>query len=160
VEAVDHRPALRASELHRHPTGCGWQGGMCRRANRAAVIVSPGGRGPVAHDRGCSRAHGYCVLLFDRRGEGESEGDFNAYGWGGDADLKAAASFLARRADVDPRADRWPRPLRRRRDDARSRRRRPAATRPSCPRAERAVRARGVGTTPNLPQCGSRSPRR
>jgi hypothetical protein len=70
--------------------------------NRAAVIVSPGRRGPVPHARLLAR-HGYGVLLFDRRGEGESEGDFNAYGWGGDADIKAALDFLSRRADVDPR---------------------------------------------------------
>jgi alpha/beta superfamily hydrolase len=41
------------------------------------------------------------VLLFDRRGEGESQGDFNAFGWGGDADIKAAVTFLAKRRDVD-----------------------------------------------------------
>ena len=29
--------------------------------------------------------HGYGVLLFDRRGEGRSEGEPNAWGWGGDA---------------------------------------------------------------------------
>jgi hypothetical protein len=69
--------------------------------NGAAVIVSPGRRGPVAHAR-MLVGHGYGVLLFDRRGEGASEGDFNAYGWGGDADLKAAVSFLRGRADVDP----------------------------------------------------------
>jgi uncharacterized protein len=69
--------------------------------NRAAVIVSPGRKGPVAHARMLA-AHGYGVLLFDRRGEGESDGDFNAFGWGGDADIKAAARFLERRADVDP----------------------------------------------------------
>ena len=27
--------------------------------------------------------HGYGVLLFDRRGEGESEGDPNGFGWQG-----------------------------------------------------------------------------
>ena len=27
--------------------------------------------------------HGYGVLLFDRRGEGRSEGEPNAWGWGG-----------------------------------------------------------------------------
>jgi hypothetical protein len=41
-------------------------------------------------------------LAIDRRGEGQSEGDFNAFGWGGDADIKAALTFLARRPDVDP----------------------------------------------------------
>jgi pimeloyl-ACP methyl ester carboxylesterase len=42
------------------------------------------------------------VLLFDRRGEGASEGDPNAWGWGGDADVKAAIAYLRRRGDVDP----------------------------------------------------------
>ena len=46
--------------------------------------------------------HGYGVLLFDRRGEGRSEGEPNAWGWGGDADIKAAIAFLRRRPDVDP----------------------------------------------------------
>ena len=46
--------------------------------------------------------HGYGVLLFDRRGEGESDGDPNALGWAGDRDLDAAIAFLQDRADVDP----------------------------------------------------------
>jgi uncharacterized protein len=70
--------------------------------NRAAVIAFPGRRGPVAHARMLAR-DGYGVLLFDRRGEGQSDGDFNAFGWGGDADLKAAVTFLAGRPDVDER---------------------------------------------------------
>jgi hypothetical protein len=69
--------------------------------NRAAIIAFPGRRGPVDEARLLAR-HGYGVLLLDRRGEGESEGDPNAYGWGGEADLKAAAGYLSRRADVDP----------------------------------------------------------
>ena len=68
--------------------------------NRAAVIVFPGRRGPVAHARMLTR-HGYGVLMLDRRGEGESEGDYNARGWGGEPDLEAAITYLARRADVD-----------------------------------------------------------
>ena len=69
--------------------------------NGAAIVLSPGRRGPIPHARLLAQ-HGYGVLLFDRRGEGESDGDFNAYGWGGDADLKAAVDFLSRRPDVDP----------------------------------------------------------
>src|SRR5215207_4409050 len=68
--------------------------------NGAAVIAVPGRSGPAAHARLLAR-HGYGVLLFDRRGEGESDGDFNAFGWGGDADIKAAVTFLAQRPDVD-----------------------------------------------------------
>jgi dienelactone hydrolase len=68
--------------------------------NGAAVIVFPGRRpNPVRHARMLAR-HGYGVLLFDRRGEGQSEGDGNLLGWGGDKDLLAAIGFLDRRPDV------------------------------------------------------------
>ena len=70
--------------------------------NRAAMIVVPGRVGPVPNARLLVR-HGYGVLLFDRRGEGESEGDFNAFGWDGEDDVRAAIAFLQHRADVDPR---------------------------------------------------------
>jgi dienelactone hydrolase len=46
--------------------------------------------------------HGYGVLLFDRRGEGESEGDPNLFGWQGERDVHAAVEFLQSRPDVDP----------------------------------------------------------
>lgn len=44
--------------------------------------------------------HGYGVLLLDRRGEGESEGDYNARGWGGEPDVRAAIAYLRTRPDV------------------------------------------------------------
>jgi uncharacterized protein len=69
--------------------------------NGAAVIAYPGRKGPRNAARFLAR-HGYGVLLFDRRGEGESEGDPNSLGWGGDKDLEAAIAFLQRRPDVDP----------------------------------------------------------
>ena len=69
--------------------------------NRAAVIAFPGRSGPRKPARFLAR-HGYGVLLFDRRGEGESEGDPNALGWGGTKDLEAAIAFLRRRSEVDP----------------------------------------------------------
>jgi fermentation-respiration switch protein FrsA (DUF1100 family) len=46
--------------------------------------------------------HGYGVLLFDRRGEGASDGDGNLFGWGGEKDIFAAVDFLKARPDVDP----------------------------------------------------------
>jgi uncharacterized protein len=67
--------------------------------NGAAVIAFPGRKGPVRHARMLVR-HGYGVLLLDRRGEGESEGDFNARGWGGEPDLRAAVDHLRERPDV------------------------------------------------------------
>lgn len=68
--------------------------------NGAAVIVFPGRSGMVRHARVLVR-HGYGVLLLDRRGEGESEGDRNARGWGGEPDLRAAVAFLRTRPDVE-----------------------------------------------------------
>jgi len=69
--------------------------------NGAAVIAFPGRNGPQAHTRMLAR-HGYGVLLFDRRGQGESDGDPHAFGWEGEKDIKAAIAFLKRRPDVDP----------------------------------------------------------
>ena len=69
--------------------------------NRAAVIVFPGRKGPQRQARMLAR-HGYGVLLFDRRGEGESEGDPNIFGWAGEQDLRGAVTFLESRPDVDP----------------------------------------------------------
>jgi uncharacterized protein len=68
--------------------------------NGAAVISFPGRKGPQKPARLLAR-HGYGVLLFDRRGEGESEGDPNALGWAGNRDVKAAIAFLQARPDVD-----------------------------------------------------------
>ena len=69
--------------------------------NRAAVISFPGRSGTRLQARMLAR-HGYGVLLFDRRGEGESEGDWNIFGWQGERDLRAGAAFLRSRDDVDP----------------------------------------------------------
>ena len=46
--------------------------------------------------------HGYGVLLYDRRGEGASEGDPDAWGWDFDKDIRAGLDFLPHRDDVDP----------------------------------------------------------
>jgi uncharacterized protein len=69
--------------------------------NGAAVIDFPGRKGTQAKARMLAR-HGYGVLLFDRRGEGKSEGEPNSWGWGGTKDIKAAAAYLRRRPDVEP----------------------------------------------------------
>jgi uncharacterized protein len=68
--------------------------------NRAAVIVFPGRTGARKQARMLAR-HGYGVLLYDRRGEGRSEGDPNSFGWDLDKDIRAGVDFLERRADVD-----------------------------------------------------------
>jgi dienelactone hydrolase len=69
--------------------------------NRAAVIVFPGRTGAQKQARMLVR-HGYGVLLYDRRGEGHSEGDPNSFGWDFDKDIRAGLDFLQQRADVDP----------------------------------------------------------
>jgi len=69
-------------------------------SNGAAVIAFPGRSGPQKQTRMLAR-HGYGVLLFDRRGEGESDGDPNSWGWGGGKDIEAAIAFLKRRPDVE-----------------------------------------------------------
>jgi uncharacterized protein len=68
--------------------------------NGAAVISFPGRNGSQRQARMLAR-HGYGVLLFDRRGEGRSEGTPNSWGWGGEADVMAAIDYLQRRPDVD-----------------------------------------------------------
>ena len=46
--------------------------------------------------------NGYGVLVYDRRGEGESDGDPNTWGWDFDKDIRAGIDFLEERPDVDP----------------------------------------------------------
>jgi fermentation-respiration switch protein FrsA (DUF1100 family) len=69
--------------------------------NGAAVVAFPGRSGPQRHARMLAR-NGYGVLLFDRRGEGASEGDSNLFGWGGEKDIYAAVDFLRSRSEVEP----------------------------------------------------------
>ena len=69
--------------------------------NGAAVISFPGRAGSQSRAK-LMADHGYGVLLFDRRGEGESEGDPNLLGWQGERDIHAAVEFLQNRPDVDP----------------------------------------------------------
>jgi hypothetical protein len=69
--------------------------------NGATVISFPGRKGPQKPAR-LLVSEGYGVLLFDRRGEGESDGNPNALGWRGTRDLEAAIAYLRSRPDVDP----------------------------------------------------------
>jgi hypothetical protein len=68
--------------------------------NGAAVIVYPGRGTAQKHARYLSR-RGYGVLLFDRRGEGASDGDPHTFGWTFDKDIQAGVAFLKARGDVD-----------------------------------------------------------
>jgi fermentation-respiration switch protein FrsA (DUF1100 family) len=77
------------------------QGWYIPSRNGAAVVDFPGRLGTQTAARMLAR-HGYGVLLFDRRGEGRSEGGPNLLGWGGDKDITAAVDWLKTRPDVDP----------------------------------------------------------
>jgi MYXO-CTERM domain-containing protein len=77
------------------------KGWYIRSRNGAAVISFPGRASSQKRAKLLAR-HGYGVLLFDRRGEGESEGDPNTFGWQGERDIHAAVAFLQRQADVVP----------------------------------------------------------
>ncbi len=71
-------------------------------SNGAAVISFPGRSGPQQKARMLAR-HGYGVLLFDRRGEGRSEGEPNSLGLGRRrATSRPRSTYLQRRPDVDP----------------------------------------------------------
>ena len=82
------------------PDGLRLEGWYVPSENGATVIVYPGKKGTQKHARMLTR-HGYGVLVFDRRGEGQSEGDPNALGWAFHRDLEGALRFLRGRADVD-----------------------------------------------------------
>lgn len=78
------------------------EGSYVPSRNGAAVIVAFGRKGTQDPARMLAR-HGYGVLIFDRRGEGESDGDPNPYAWDdGEKDLLAAIEFLKLRPDVEP----------------------------------------------------------
>jgi dienelactone hydrolase len=98
VPTPDLRTAYEAVSF-RSSDGLRLEGWYIPSENGAAVIAFPGRSGPQKHARMLAR-HGYGVLLFDRRGEGESEGDSNLFGWGGDQDIHGAVAFLRSRPDV------------------------------------------------------------
>jgi uncharacterized protein len=76
------------------------KGWYIRSRNGAAVISFPGRASSQKRAKILAK-HGYGVLLFDRRGEGESEGDPNTFGWQGERDAHAAVKYLQSRPDVD-----------------------------------------------------------
>jgi esterase/lipase len=77
------------------------KGWYVKSQNGAAVISFPGRASSQKRAKMLAN-HGYGVLVFDRRGEGESEGDPNTFGWQGERDVHAAVKFLQGRPDVDP----------------------------------------------------------
>ena len=102
VEDIDLGTAT-VEEVQLHTSdGLTLEGSYVPSQNGAAVIVAFGRKGSQDPARMLAR-HGYGVLIFDRRGEGESDGDPNPYAWNdGEKDLVAAIEFLKRRPDVEP----------------------------------------------------------
>jgi uncharacterized protein len=101
VADIDLGAGVEDIELHTSD-GLTLEGSYVPSRNGAAVIVAFGRKGTQPHARYLAR-HGYGVLIFDRRGEGESEGDPNPYAWDeGEQDLLAAIEFLKSRPDVEP----------------------------------------------------------
>ncbi len=73
--------------------------------NRAAVILVHafnGNRTGTIYHAALLAKHGYGVLLYDTRAQGESEGYLNALGWEDHLDIFAALDYLQQRPEVDP----------------------------------------------------------
>jgi dienelactone hydrolase len=97
---ADHVGAAHENVVFKTADGLRLRGWYVPSKNGAAIIAFPGRKGTQRPARMLVR-HGYGVLLFDRRGEGESDGDPNAFGWAGHQDVAAAVRFLQRRPDVE-----------------------------------------------------------
>jgi pimeloyl-ACP methyl ester carboxylesterase len=71
--------------------------------NGAAVLVLPGAgstRDDVLNHAALLAREGYGALLLDWRGHGASEGRLNEFGWGADADVRTAVTWVLRQPDV------------------------------------------------------------
>jgi uncharacterized protein len=102
VDDIDLGSAAVEDVVLHTSDGLTLEGSYVPSENGAAVIVAFGRKGTQDPARMLAR-HGYGVLIFDRRGEGESEGDPNPYAWNdGEKDLVAAIDFLKARPDVEP----------------------------------------------------------
>jgi pimeloyl-ACP methyl ester carboxylesterase len=72
--------------------------------NRAAIILVHafnGNRTGTMYHAALLAKHGYGVLLYDTRTQGESEGDLYALGWEDHLDIFAALDYLRQRPEVD-----------------------------------------------------------
>ena len=71
--------------------------------NGAAIVLLPGSgstRHAVLDHAALVARHGYGALLLDWRGHGSSGGRSMEFGWGAEADVRAAVSFVLRQAGV------------------------------------------------------------
>ena len=70
--------------------------------NGAVVLVLPGRSG--LDQARMLASNGYGVLLMNRRGEGDSEGETNLFGWSDPIDVAAAAEYLRSEEGIAPDA--------------------------------------------------------
>jgi hypothetical protein len=72
--------------------------------NGAAIILAHafnGNRTGTIYHAALLAEHGYGVLLYDTRAQGESEGDVYTWGWEDHLDVIAALEYLQKRPEVD-----------------------------------------------------------
>lgn len=81
------------------------QGWYIPSTNRAAVILVHafnGNRTGTIYHAVLLAKHGYGVLLYDTRAQGESGGDLYALGWEDHLDIYAAIDYLHQRTEINP----------------------------------------------------------
>lgn len=97
--AIDMGPGTDEVEIETSD-GLKLSGSYVPSRNGMSVLTFPSREATAAESQMLAQ-RGYGVLALDMRGEGGSEGDRNAYGWGADADVKAGVDFLAESESVD-----------------------------------------------------------
>jgi dipeptidyl aminopeptidase/acylaminoacyl peptidase len=104
VQARRELPGLESISL-RTADGLVLRGWYAPGSNRGAVILVHGGGGnrlQLYPEARMLARHGYGVLLYDSRAEGESEGQLISWGDREQRDVAAALDFLSARPEVDP----------------------------------------------------------
>ena len=104
AEARAELPGLESVELHTSD-GLRLRGWLSPGQNRAAVILVHGGGGnrlALLPEARILARHGYGVLLYDSRAQGESDGARVTWGDREQRDLSAALDLVSKRPEIDP----------------------------------------------------------
>lgn len=81
----------------------GWFSPGRRRAAIILVHGLQGNRASLEPEAALFARHGYGILLFDLRGEGDSDGDLATWGDREQRDVKAALDYVSARPEIDPK---------------------------------------------------------